>query len=171
MNSHVAALIALHQFETLPIEGTFFKRTYRSLENLPNGDPMATAGIALYCADPPSHSLFHKLTSDEIWHFYGGDPFRLILLYPDGSDRDVIMGEAGLKQFVVPKEVWQAGHTIEGGIYSLFGCTVTPGFTSKCFEGGYIDDLLLKYPARSGDIVKYGLAASAPHRMPDGYDG
>ncbi len=155
----------------LPVENAYFKRTYRSPENLPNGDPMATAGIGLYCDDPPSHSLFHKLTSDEIWHFYEGDPFRLILLYPDGSDRDVIMGGAGLNQFVVPKGVWQAGHTIDGGKFSLFGCTLTPGFTSKSFEGGYIDDLLLKYPSRGADIAKYGLPKSASHRLSDGYEG
>ena len=29
--------------------------------------------IALYCDEPRSVSLFHKLPVDEVWHFYKGD--------------------------------------------------------------------------------------------------
>ncbi len=41
---------------------------------------------------PPSRSLFHVLTRDEVWHAYAGDPFRLVLLHPDGASEDVVMG-------------------------------------------------------------------------------
>ncbi len=105
-----------------------------------------------------SLSLFHRLTADEVWHFYAGDPLRLVLLYPDGSSRDVSMGNEPLKgqqvQFVVPAGVWQAGHLLEGGRYSLYGCTVAPGFTGDIFEGGSRVKLLSLYPAWAEDILR-----------------
>ena len=99
-----------------------------------------------------------KLTIDEMWHFYGGDPLRLILLYPDGSSRDVVLGNDPLKgqhvQFVIPAGVWQAGHCIENGTYSLFGCTLAPGFTGDIFTGGTQAELLKLYPDRIKDILE-----------------
>jgi predicted cupin superfamily sugar epimerase len=59
---------------------------------LDGGKPFANAMIGMYCAEPRSVSLFHKLPADELWHFYTRDPLRLLLLYPDASSKDVIMG-------------------------------------------------------------------------------
>ena len=56
------------------------------------GGPAGTAGVGLFCDDPPSRSLFHRLAFDEVWHFYAGDPLRLVLLHPDGSDEEVVLG-------------------------------------------------------------------------------
>jgi predicted cupin superfamily sugar epimerase len=68
--------------------------------------------------DPPSRSLFHRLAYDEIWHFYAGDPLRLVLLHPDGSDEEVVLGDAvegHAVQHVIPAGTWQAGETVPGG--------------------------------------------------------
>jgi len=171
MRPEVKALIEHYRLQPLPIEGTLFVSTYRSAQEYENGKPVGTAIIAMYCDDPYSVSLFHKLKYDEVWHFYGGDPLRLILLYPDGSSRDVIMGsdplKGGLVQFVVPAGVWQAGHTVAGGRYSLFGCTVAPGFTDNIFEGGRRQQLLALYPDRAEDINK--LSVSGETKMPEGF--
>ena len=171
MRPEVKALIEHYRLQPLPIEGTLFVSTYRSPQEYENGKPVGTAIIAMYCDDPYSVSLFHKLKYDEVWHFYGGDPLRLILLYPDGSSRDVIMGsdplKGGLVQFVVPAGVWQAGHTVAGGRYSLFGCTVAPGFTDNIFEGGRRQQLLALYPDRAEDINK--LSVSGETKMPEGF--
>ena len=90
----------------LPVEATFFVSTYRSEANTDTGGPVGTAMIGLYSSDPPSRSLFHRLEFDEVWHFYGGDPLRLVLLYPDGSSADVVMGSDVLAghvvQYVIP---------------------------------------------------------------------
>jgi hypothetical protein len=50
-----------------------------------------SAGVGLFCDDPPSRSLFHRLAFDEVWHFYAGDPLRLVLLHPDGSGEEVVL--------------------------------------------------------------------------------
>ena len=156
----------------MPVEETLFISTYRSDQEFGDGKPWCNAIIALYCDEPRSVSLFHKLPVDEVWHFYGGDPLRLVLLYPDGSSKDVIMGNDPLKghyvQFVVPAGVWQAGHMLVGGRYSLFGCTMAPGFTDDMFEGGIRDQLIDVYPDRVNDINMLGCSQDQ-RSMPKGF--
>ncbi len=172
MDPEVKALIKHFNLQALPVEGTLFSSTYRSAAETEAGKPVGTAMIGLYCEEPRSVSLFHRLTADEVWHFYAGDPLRLVLLHPDGSSQDVVMGGDPLKgqqvQFVIPAGVWQAGHLLEGGRYALYGCTVAPGFTGDCFEGGVQAELLEKYPERAADIN----ALTADHdqtKMPEGF--
>lgn len=171
MHPEVKALIDYYNLQPLPIEGTLFASTYRSPQEYENGKPVGTAMIGMYCDDPYSVSMFHRLKYDEVWHFYGGDPLRLILLYPDGSSRDVIMGNDPFKgqlvQFVILAGVWQAGHMIQGGRFSLFGCTVAPGFTGDIFEGGTRETLLSQYPDRVADINK--LCVNGETNMPEGF--
>ena len=172
MRLEVKALIDHYHFEPLPVEETLFVSTYRSLDEFGDGQPFGTAMIGLYCDQPHSYSRFHRLTADEVWHFYGGDPLRLVLLYPDGSSREVIMGSEPLKgqlvQFVIPAGVWQAGHLIAGGRYALFGCSMAPGFTGSMFEGGSLSRLSQEYPGRSEDIERFGCDDAATH-MPRGF--
>ena len=157
----------------LPVEATFFVSTYRSEGNTATGGPVGTAMLGLYCDDPPSRSLFHRLDFDEVWHFHLGDPMRLVLLHPDGSSEEVIMGPdllAGQRvQFVIPAGVWQAGELVDGGRWALFGCTMAPGFTGTCFEGGRISDLLATYPDRASDIGRLGIPDAHGTTMPDGF--
>ncbi len=148
------------------MEGTLYAETYRSAGGY------GTAMLGLYCDEPHSLSTFHRLTADEVWHFYAGDPLRLILLYPDGSSRDVVLGSDPLKgqqvQFVVPAGVWQAGGMREGGRYSLYGCTVAPGFTGDIFEGGRRGNLIARYPSRAEDILRFSSPEDGA-RMPEGF--
>ena len=172
MDPKIKAMIDLYQFTPLPAEGTLFVSTWRSNQEFADGSPVGTAMIGMYCNEPLSRSVFHRLPVDEVWHFYGGDPLRLILLHPDGSSLDVIMGAdplAGhLVQYVVPAGVWQAGCLIEGGSYALFGCTVSPGFTGRMYEGGKHGELLSAYPER-GDDIRYLTAEDDQTRMPDSF--
>lgn len=163
-------LIAHYKLTSLPIEGTLFASTYRSAADTPAGSPVGTAIIGMYCEDPVSRSCFHRLPTDEIWHFYDGDPLRLVLLHPDGRSEDVILGPDPIVgqyvQFVVPAHSWQAGHVVDGGRYSLFGCTMAPGFTDTDFEAGRLADLLPLYPDRRVDLEQ--LCVTGATRMPDG---
>ena len=145
----------------LPVEGTLFAETYRSAATAVSGGPAGSAGVGLFCEDPPSRSLFHRLAFDEVWHFYAGDPFRLVLLHPDGTDEEVVLGGDVLGghvvQHVVPANTWQAGELAADGSWALFGCTMSPGFTPECFEGGRIPDLLASHHARAADIERLGV--------------
>ena len=169
----VQKLINHFDFERLPVEGTLYKNGYRSSERNENGKPFGTAMIGLYCTEPLSVSCFHRLQSDEVWHFYGGDPLELYLLYPDGSHNVVVLGSdifGGEEiQFVVPAGVWQAGAVAPGGEYSLFGCTMAPGFCGPDFEAAIGSELEFQYPELRDTIRKLSVNGHAT-KMPSGYE-
>src|SRR5262249_19429373 len=129
----------------------------------------APAGTGLFGEAPPSRSLFHRLDHDEVWHFYAGDPLRLVLLHPDGCDEEVFLGGDVVRgeqvQQVVPAGTWMAGEVAPGGPWSLFGCTMAPGFTPGCFEGGVVPELLRSHPGRRADIERLGVPAGAAAHM------
>jgi len=158
--------------ERLPVEGTFYRQTYRSSEELPDGTPAGTAMIGMYSAEPPSFSCFHRLTRHELWHFYSGDPFELILLYPGGGHEAVVMGPdvaAGEKvQVDVPPDVWQAGRLVSGGRMAVYGCTLAPGFTPSCFEAAEREKLLSEYPDMAEIISE--LSPVKAENLPDDLD-
>jgi predicted cupin superfamily sugar epimerase len=172
MHPDTKAMIEHYKLEPLPVEGTLFTSTYRSKLEMPDGMPVGTAMIGLYSDSPFSVSCFHRLIHDEIWHVYGGDPFKLILLHPDGLSEEILMGTNPLEgqhvQYVVPANSWQAGYMLSGGRYSLFGCTMSPGFTSNGFEAGIAADLIAQYPTREADIVRLSVNGHQT-RMPEGF--
>jgi predicted cupin superfamily sugar epimerase len=174
MRSDVKKIIEHFRFERIPLEGALYKRTYTSEKEYKDGIAAGTAIIGLYCKDPESSSKFHRVSRDETWHFYKGDPFNLFLLYEDGSTAEVTMGadvlSGQLVQFTVPAGVWQAGCLLPGSEYALFGCTMTPGFTGDCFELGIASNLMEKYPDRK-EIIMELAASSSETRLPDGYEG
>jgi predicted cupin superfamily sugar epimerase len=113
------------------------------------------------------------LPSDEVWHFYGGDAIRLVLLYPKGDVRELWLGAdvgGGQRvQVVVPAGVWQAGELAPDGTYALFGCTMAPGFIAAGFEGGRRSVLLASHPGARFDIERLAVPDDAPASMPDGF--
>lgn len=169
----VQAMIDHYKFDRLPVEGTLFKNTYRSSLKLTDDEPAGTAIIGMYSNVPLSISCFHKLTSDEVWHVYGGDPFMLVLLHDDGSTEHVLMGsrpdEGQNVQYVIPANTWQAGYLIEGGRYALYGCTMAPGFCGRNFLAGTADELVAAYPEQETLIRKLSVNGHQT-RMPQGYE-
>jgi predicted cupin superfamily sugar epimerase len=174
MHSEVKKLLEHFQFDRIPLEGTLYKRTYSSETQVSGNLPSSTAIIGMYSHEPLSMSAFHRLSRDETWHFYRGDPFKLFLLYEDGSSREVIMGDEILAgqyvQFTVPAGVWQAGSLLPDSDYALFGCTMAPGFTPDCFESGVASELIAEYPHLKNIILKLS-TNTTEKRLPDGYDG
>ncbi len=171
MNKEIKAIIDHYQFDRIPLEGTFYKSTYVAKKTIDN-NPVGTAIIGLYCHKPLSVSFFHRLTHDEVWHFYKGQAFILHLLHPNGSYQKVIMGNNILRkekvQFTIPANVWQAAELLPESKYALFGCTMAPGFTGACFEGGTIERLLKMYPNQS-DIIKKLAVQGQETKLPEGY--
>lgn len=153
-NPRVEELITFYQMKMLPGEGTYVRELYRSGHTAAGGLAAVSAIYGLYCTDPPSFSNFHRLTRDEIWSWYEGDPIELFLLFPDGSARTVTLGrdaKAGqVYQFAIPAGTWQGGRLKAGGSYALYGCIVAPAFTPDCFELGRRAELAARYP----DAVK-----------------
>lgn len=167
-NLSAQEIIDLLELSKLPVEGTYYKNTYVGEFESSVLGPSSTAMIGLYAEKPLSHSTFHKLKHDEIWHFYQGDPIILHLIYPDGKYQKVTLGEEISKmQFVVPKNVWQAGEITQGGNWAIFGCTMSPGFKGEDFTAGVRQELLNLAPDQASVINR--LAHDQSQQLPEGF--
>jgi len=144
------------QLEPHP-EGGYFHQTYRSRvtilrEALPAGFAGArAASTAIYfLLEKKNFSAFHRLKSDEMWHFYAGDPLIVHVIEPEGRYSSVLLGrdlDAGqVLQAVVPAGCWFASHVADWNSLALVGCTVAPGFDFEDFEIGKREELIAKYP-------------------------
>ena len=158
-------LIDLLQLEPLPHEGGYFRRTYLAedritAEGLPEryGRSMPISSCIYYLITPKNFSTMHRLQTDEIYHFYYGDPMELLLLYPNGDGEIVRLGTdfgAGMRpQLVVPRDVWQGSIIQPNGTfgYALIGTTMAPGYDNESFELGIKDQLLALYPDFAEEI-------------------
>ncbi|MFJ9588884.1 cupin domain-containing protein [Streptomyces acidicola] len=152
-------LVAHYGLEPIPREGGRFRRTWAGPERS-DGRPEGSAIVALLTAEPGDFSALHRLPSDEVWHFYLGDPLELLLLAPDGSARTVLLGPDVLGgqwvQYTVPAGTWMGARVLAGGAWSLFGCTMAPGFTYEGYEHGDVAELTARYPAEAAWIAELG---------------
>lgn len=154
-------LIELLGLEPLPIEGGRFRRTYCSRETATGDDgverPMGSAIYYLLTDDADSFSALHKLPTDEIYHFYLGDPVNLTLLEEGRSAQTVTLGQgltAGQHvQFVAPANVWQGSKLAPGGSYALLGTTMAPGFMDADYIEGDYETLSRLFPDESNRIL------------------
>ena len=165
MNKIIAKeIMEILKLKPHPSEGGFFAETYRSKEDVKEDflplryktdHSFATAIYYLITSD--SFSAMHKLITDEIFHFYLGDPVEMLLLYPHGESKIITLGAdlaAGQRpQVMVPRGVWQ-GACLTGGEFALLGTTMSPGFDMADFEIGERGFLLEQYPAQSELIKK-----------------
>ena len=149
-----------------PREGGWFVETWRAQETIPAAKlperygraAERAAGTAIYCLlEPGNFSEIHRLRSDEVFHFYLGNPVEMLQLWPDGSGRRVVLGTdiaAGmLPQTVVSQGVWQGSRLVEGGKFALLGCTVSPGFDYADYESGTRAELLAEW-REWGDLIE-----------------
>ncbi len=160
----VETLCALLGLVPHPVEGGFFRETYRSADLVPSDalparyrGPRAAATAIYYLLTAGTVSAMHRLATDEVFHFYLGDPVEMLHLRPDGSHRVTILGsdlDAGQRpQVVVPRDVWQGARLVPGGRLALLGTTVAPGFDYADYETGERSALLARHPAARDLIV------------------
>jgi hypothetical protein len=149
---------ALLNLEPHPQEGGSYRQTYVSAAavELPRGVRPASTAI-YYLLEAGTFSEMHVLASDEIFHFYLGDPVEMLQLHADGRGSAVFTLGGDLKanqhvQLIVPAGVWQGTRLIGDGKVALLGCTVTPGFDFADYRGGSYAELAAKWPAEAERI-------------------
>jgi predicted cupin superfamily sugar epimerase len=153
----VDQVISLLNLRPLPVEGGFYAETYRAAETIPAAALPARYGsdrphgtAIYYFLTPELCSRLHRLRTDEVWHFYLGDPVELLQLLPDGTGQIVRVGTdlpAGQRpQVVVPRNAWMGARLQPGGAFALLGTTMAPGFDPADFELGEREVLLQAYP-------------------------
>jgi len=146
-------------------EGGYFRQTYKSelkmtpwallSSLLPGtiptiGHPRAASTAIYFLLEGENFSAFHRLKSDEMWHFYTGSPLMVHVIDPTGKYSSILLGsdsEAGqVFQAVVPAGCWFASHVADWKGWALVGCTVAPGFEYEDFEMGKREELVKEFP-------------------------
>lgn len=130
-------------------EGGFYREMFRSPDRvtLADGRIRSASTAILYLLPADGWSAWHRVASDEVWHYYDGAALHLHRL---GSPT-ITLGRDH-PQAVVPSGVWQAAVPAGGAV--LCGCTVAPGFEFEDFELGTGEELLLAYPAEAELILR-----------------
>lgn len=139
-------------------EGGFYKETYRAAGIIAKGGLPATFGgnrafstAIYYLLQQGDFSAFHRIKSDECWHFYAGDTLLIHVLDGENGYTCLHLGsdvkQGATFQCVVPAGAWFASEPAPGSSFCLTGCTVAPGFDFADFEMAKKEDLVQLYPA------------------------
>jgi predicted cupin superfamily sugar epimerase len=145
-------------------EGGFYNETYRANEKIALcGLPlrftesrcMATAIYFLLRSQ--DRSMFHRIKSDELWHFHAGDTLEIFVL----SQQGLVVHKLGTNleqgdrpQLIIPANHWFGAGVRAGGAYTLSSCTVAPGFDFQDFEMGNRELLLEEFPQHRDLILQ-----------------
>jgi predicted cupin superfamily sugar epimerase len=144
-------------------EGGWYRQTYRASLMLPHaalpgfaGDRAASTAI-YFLLEGDQFSAFHRLRSDEVWHFYAGSGLVVHVITPNGEHQQILLGSnaASGEQFqgVVPAGCWFGSSLRQPNTYALVGCTVAPGFDFADFEMAKREELAAQYPQHR-NIIK-----------------
>ncbi len=147
---------AEHYIKTLGLlphpEGGFYKETYRSSLKIETEEGKRNTSTAIYFLLLENNfSAFHRIKSDELWHFYAGDTLEVIEITPEGELKITELGEANF-QYCVPAGNWFGSRVKKGGKFSLVGCTVAPGFDFTDFEMAQFNSLSKLFPQHTSII-------------------
>lgn len=157
---HVTAEDIIQALRLVPLEGEggMVAETYVSEEFC--GSRRCGSAI-YYLLSGEAFSHLHKLSADEIWHFYYGDPIELVQIRDcDGAKTTSVLGVDVLHgqrpQVVVEKGSWQGARLVSGGKhgFALMGTTMTPAYSQDDFVCANRDELLVRFPEHEGDILR-----------------
>ncbi|MFA3784140.1 cupin domain-containing protein [Melioribacteraceae bacterium 4301-Me] len=145
------------------VEGGYYRETYRGEEILFTKNTLSkklkrrsTSTLIYFLLDGNDKSHFHKLKSDEIWHFYDGCDIKLYSIDKKGNLSEQILGKKSKNfQVIIPKNTWFAAELTNKKLFALVGCTVSPGFDYKDFEIGKREELINQYPNYKSIIKKF----------------
>ena len=155
-------IVAHYQMLPHP-EGGYYKETYRSAEWIPqHGLPNRFEGnryfgTAIYfLLDQGNFSAFHRIKSDETWHFYAGQALEIFVLQDNGELQIIQLGnqiqQGETFQATVPAGAWFASRPGPHTSFSLVGCTVAPGFDFADFELAKAEELVKLFPQHASMI-------------------
>jgi predicted cupin superfamily sugar epimerase len=137
-------------------EGGWYKETYRSSNSIPEsalngfqGHRSYSTGI-YFLLTKENFSAFHRIKSDEMWHFYDGDGLVIHEVTEKGTYIEHKLGlnieEGEQPQLVIQANSWFASEVKPSGEWCLVGCTVSPGFDFQDFELAERKSLVKEFP-------------------------
>ncbi len=162
MNEKAKYYIQKLELENHP-EGGYYREIYRAAEMFSIDPPKKSlkrnVSTSIYfLLDGSQVSKFHRIKSDELWHFYDGNSIKIHVIDEKGNLEEIILGkkteEGEVFQAVIKKNNWFAAEVINKKSFALIGCTVSPGFDFSDFEFGEKEYLLEKFPEHKTLIQK-----------------
>lgn len=139
-------------------EGGYFREVYRAdgEVNRETGSSRS-AGTGIYFLLPAAVCTnWHRVNSDELWHFYQGDALKLEIIDERGNFKQYKLhnnfSDESTFQALVPQNCWQRAYSL--GEYSLVGCTVSPGFEFDDFEMVESQELISQFPDFKAEILR-----------------
>ncbi len=146
-------------------EGGFFRESYRSSVVIPEPalpttfrGPRSASTAIYFLLGGEDFSALHRLSADEVWHFYAGSALLVHSIDPNGNYRVIRLGQNAQAneqfQCVMPGGHWFGSCLEWPDTYALVGCTVAPGFDFRDFEMARRADLLAQYPQHKDVIHK-----------------
>ena len=140
-------------------EGGYFRETFRGQDRVVReltrdaapGDTRSASTAIYYMLCDGAHSAWHRIRSDEVWHFYAGEPIDVHVISSTGQLLTHRLGDAlthhdAVFQAVVPAGQWFAAELCDPASFALVGCTVAPGFEFSEFELGNARELAAACP-------------------------
>lgn len=124
-------------------EGGYYRETYRGREHVVCQDGRTREGSTAiyYMLCGSDHSAWHRIRSDELWHFHAGSPVDIHVIADGGivTHRlgDPLRHAGAAFQAMVPASHWFAAERVDlgdGADFALVGCTVAPAFQFSEFE-------------------------------------
>ena len=131
-------------------EGGWYKEVFRSNVSLGNDQSICTH--IYFLLEQHDFSAFHRIGSDELWHFYGGDEIMIYEIDESGNRVEHLLGNnlvKGRMPFCLIKKGNWFGARVTHGEYAIVGCTVAPGFSFSQFELAKAEELSKLYPQHS----------------------
>lgn len=135
-------------------EGGYYKETYRDTETIETSTGKRSVSTAIYfLLEGNDISAFHRIQSDELWHYHAGGSATIYFIDGKGSLEELKIGPEDDLQVVIPKNCWFGGRLNDKDDFILVSCTVAPGFDFVDFELAVKVDLLEDYP-QYGQIIE-----------------
>jgi len=119
-------------------EGGYFREVFRSahkVQPLDERSPRSALTTIYFLLTRGQYGRWHRVASDEVWHFYEGDPVELYWIDSQDAVNQELLGTGtsnARPMCVVPAGCWQAARPV--GEYCFLGTDVSPGFEFQDFE-------------------------------------
>lgn len=158
-------IIQLLQLQKHPTCG-FVAETYRSAHQLPVGtlppgyrETRALGSVLYFLVTPDAQIALHRIRADQMYHYYGGDPLEVLLLYPDGHGAVSTVGfdpQKGIRpQLFIPGGTYHVSRLALGGQYALLGTSEWPAVEPEDVELGQVEHLIESYPTMREAILSF----------------
>ncbi|MEM1244614.1 MAG: cupin domain-containing protein [Pseudomonadota bacterium] len=156
----------INKLELIPHpEGGYYKQTFISDISVQLDDKRTRKinTAIYYLLESDDFSCWHRLKSNEIWHYYSGSSLTIYEINARGELSHILLGnpmqhEGALPQHIIWPNTWFAARVNQLNTFSLVGCTVSPGFDFADFTIGSKEEMLAQFPKHEKTICQLSRA-------------